>query len=147
MALLVKLPNATFPNNNKFSHVMFEVQLAAQSMYEAKTSKDPNAPSGHEMYKVARAVTETCEYLLWTNYDQITPRFADAPLYYEPLEDKYWQSFTSYVTGMWDMYRDAQEWLTNQFDKAVYESKWYETNKSRIKKPEAPAAATPSATK
>lgn len=118
-----------FGDGIDLSHVMLEIQLVPSRLYEAKTHRNPRGVTGHDMYKVCRAIMEHCEYAVFTSDGKEAPRLADAADYYEAPAPRAWQAFTEMAHSMWELYRKALKDFSPTVATAIDDSKWYQANK------------------
>lgn len=125
LQLLVKLDRSTFDNTTALEHVFLELQLVSSALYGAKVTKSDDEMSGHEMYRITRAIMEHCEFAFWTEEGAKPPRFASAEDFYPLPPARSWENYTRALGNMWDLYRSAADQYVPTLQTAIDNSKWY----------------------
>ncbi len=132
--LLVKLGSDAWETASGLDHVLLEIQLVSSQLYGAKSTPSDNGMSGHDQYKVVRAIMEHCEYHHFTDGGKNNPPLKNAFTYYPPPSAKYWESFTGSLLSMWELYRKASPGFQKNLQPAIDDSDWYKNTAKNVKK-------------
>lgn len=124
MAMLIKLENSKFANGQGLSHVYLELQIASESLHNAKSPEEKTGISGHDAYKLLRTIAEHAEYQRWTKGGTVTPALPSAFTFYPPPKFSDWVKFPRYLELMWQLYRDNQK-ICKPMWNAIDQSQWY----------------------
>lgn len=124
MAMLIKLEDKAYPNGKGLSHVYLELQIASEDLHNAKSPEDKTELSGHDAYRLLRAITEYMEYQRWTQNGKSTPSLPSAETFYAMPLLSDWVKFPKFLEFMWNLYRSHQKKTTPMWT-AIDKSKWY----------------------
>jgi hypothetical protein len=134
LQLLVRIDNGDFANEAGLDHTILEIQLVSTALYNAKvtrigSAKNQDSMSGHDKYKLVRAVMEHCEYKYCKERLKRDPdgiKLANAEDFYPDLSPRHWLRFTSALESMSDLYRSKQtQEDLKHLQTAIDDSAWY----------------------
>lgn len=125
LQLLVRLGGNEWSTGGDINHVMLEIQLVPSPMYAAKSARDSNNVSGHDMYKVYRCVAEHCEYAAFTDRGARPPKLPEAVSFYPSPKATEWLTFTQTAQDMWGLYMRVMKGFKGNLATAIDESAWY----------------------